>query len=815
MAIGTVLGDIILGLGVNKGSDLLKGVATSKEANNFKELFEKAFQQSFTLYLDRTRNFVKTNISKKIRKQITEHTLYPRSLFEAIGNIDIDLFKELQNESEQRHEIAKKIVLAFNIDHKHLLPRHSNAEILAECLSYFEEALDSNLELGTKVILAYLEKAVKQITHSHTQTALAPTPIPKKLTHLPLLNLKEVIGRDEDLKKLEALMDNSNNSHKIVLTSGMGGIGKTTLAQAYLTKHQDQFQHIAWLTQNTEQAEDIFLNDTAFLKALQLDFEGSQLNPQQRLSLVFAAMRQLEQPNQSNLLVIDNATPDLQKLREIPTPPHWKVLVTSRNQIKGYEQLQLGYLSEEAAYQLFLSHYRQPLTQKNITIVQNILRALGFHTLSIELYAKTAQHLNIPLSRLERKLQNSLKLGYPTAIQTPHEQGRTIEQVFSYLVEIFELGKLSEKEEKLLRLWTLLPPMFVWIDLVLNLWGLDEETNDVKWYGYQSAVKKLAQKGWLNVEEQENHRPHYSMHRVIREVLHQKWKMADYEEEYLPFINSVVRLLDEDNHDVSLRSYLIPFGENLLNYLDLQKHTWLLVALAGAYQKINRLDNAGEAYQEALDIRRTLAKENPQAFLPAVATTLNNLGILHSDKNEFAPALEAYQEALDIRRTLAKENPQAFLPYVATTLNSLGNLQRAKNEFALALEAYQEALDIRRTSAKENPQAFLPDVATTLNNLGILLSNKNEFAAALEAYQEALDIRRTLAKENPQAFLPDVAVTLNNLAVLHSDKNEFAPALEAYQEALDIRRTLAKENPQAFLPDVATTLNNLGNFTKG
>ncbi len=289
MAIGTILGDIILGLGVNKGYDFLKGSFNSKEATNFKELFVKAFEDSFTLYLDQpNRSQIKAELAKKIEQKIKRDVLYPRSLFEALSDIDLDLFKGLQNELEQRQQIAKKLVTAFQINHQHHL--HSDVEILTECLYYFDAASDNNINptVGVKMLLQAHKKLMGKLETLHLSTH---NQIPQKLTHLPFVHLEEVIGRDEDLKKLEELMTTSNSSHKIVLTSGMGGIGKTTLAQAYLTKNQDQFQHIAWLTQNDDRPENTFLNNIAFLKALQLNFEGSQLNPEQRLSLVFGAMR--------------------------------------------------------------------------------------------------------------------------------------------------------------------------------------------------------------------------------------------------------------------------------------------------------------------------------------------------------------------------------------------------------------------------------------------------------------------------------------------------------------------------------------------
>jgi len=227
------------------------------------------------------------------------------------------------------------------------------------------------------------------------------------------------------------------------------------------------------------------------------------------------------------------------------------------------------------------------------------------------------------------------------------------------------------------------------------------------------------------------------------------------------------------------------------------------------YQKYKMFNKAGKLYEEALQIYRELAKENPRTYLPDVAMTLNNLAILHSNQNEYGDALEKYEEALQIYRELAKENPRTYLPYVATTLNNLANLHSDQNEYGDALEKYEEALQIRRELAKENPRTYLPDVAMTLNNFAILHSNQNEYGDALEKYEEALQIYRELAKENPRTYLPDVAMTLNNFAVLQKAKNEYGDALEKYEEALQIRRGLAKENPRTYLPYVATTLNNL------
>ncbi|MGH8590414.1 MAG: tetratricopeptide repeat protein [Gammaproteobacteria bacterium] len=223
----------------------------------------------------------------------------------------------------------------------------------------------------------------------------------------------------------------------------------------------------------------------------------------------------------------------------------------------------------------------------------------------------------------------------------------------------------------------------------------------------------------------------------------------------------------------------------------------------------NRMDEARQAYEEALKIRRKLAETNPETYLPDVAGTLNNLGILHSDQNRMGEARQAYEEALKTYRELAKTNPETYLPYVAMTLNNLGVLYRDQNRMDEARQAYEEALKIRRELATTNPETYLPDVAETLNNLGTLHSDQTRTDEARQANEEALKTYRELAKTSPETYLPYVAGTLNNLGILHRDQNRMDEARQAFEEALKTYRELAKTNPETLF-HVAGILNNLG-----
>ncbi|MBB4752791.1 tetratricopeptide repeat protein [Actinoplanes lobatus] len=235
----------------------------------------------------------------------------------------------------------------------------------------------------------------------------------------------------------------------------------------------------------------------------------------------------------------------------------------------------------------------------------------------------------------------------------------------------------------------------------------------------------------------------------------------------------------------------------------------------------NRLSELGLREQalaraeEATVIYRRLAEANPDACLPDLAMSLNNLGNRLSELGLREQALARAEEATVIYRRLAEANPDACLPDLAMSLNNLGNRLSELGLREQALARAEEATVIYRRLAEANPDAYLPDLAASLNNLGNRLSELGRREQALTVAEEAVTIRRGLAEANPDAYLPDLAVSLNNLGIFLSGLGRREQALARAEEAATIRRGLAEANPDAYLPDLAVSLNNLGIFLSG
>ncbi len=124
------------------------------------------------------------------------------------------------------------------------------------------------------------------------QKAFEGSPYPGALTPLPLLTEEDFVGRENDLKRL---YESLHQSKKVLLLNGMGGIGKTTLAQAYLTAYGDAYEHIAWIEQ-TGTAEEAFVTNSDLIRSLKLDKE--EIAPEALLEHILWTLRtQLNGPS--------------------------------------------------------------------------------------------------------------------------------------------------------------------------------------------------------------------------------------------------------------------------------------------------------------------------------------------------------------------------------------------------------------------------------------------------------------------------------------------------------------------------------------
>ena len=224
----------------------------------------------------------------------------------------------------------------------------------------------------------------------------------------------------------------------------------------------------------------------------------------------------------------------------------------------------------------------------------------------------------------------------------------------------------------------------------------------------------------------------------------------------------------------------------------------------------NLADWAADLEQRLTDEHRRLAADDPDAFLPGLAGSLNNLSLRLGDLGRWGDGLAAIEEAVTIHQELARVRPDVFLPELAMSLNNLsvrlGELGRRQDELA----AIEEAVTIRRELARVRPDAFLPDLAGSLSNLSVALGELGRWEDGLAAIVEAVEVDRELARARPDAFLPNLAGSLNNLSVQLANLGQPENGLAAIEEAVEVYRRLAEVDDEAHEPGLANALKNLG-----
>ncbi|MDX2070900.1 MAG: tetratricopeptide repeat protein [Haliscomenobacter sp.] len=322
---------------------------------------------------------------------------------------------------------------------------------------------------------------------------------PRGLTRLPSLHLEtDCLGRETELETLQTLL---HESSKVVLVSGLGGMGKTTLAAGYLQWLRNDYDYIAWINSGDDLMSSFALNED-LAKNLELPFvENEKIDD--RFARLMNKLR--NQPGR-NLLVIDDVGDQVSEIAgQLPSGANWQVLVTSRLPLPNFREMKLGVLQANDALRLFRLYFHEGTDEE----VQDLLIEINYHTLTIEVMAKTLNRLNglLTIPELlvilrERKLDDPR---LQELVWTRHAGEERA--IFFHLMKAFELAKLSEEEIWLMQQYAVLPAMPIEVKTLADL--LQQEPLSLN-----RQVNGLNDKGWIGKLGKG-----LGMHRMVQEVV--------------------------------------------------------------------------------------------------------------------------------------------------------------------------------------------------------------------------------------------------------------------------------------------------------
>lgn len=575
-----------------------------------------------------------------------------------------------------------------------------------------------------------------------------------------------------------------HDHQKLVVVNGLGGIGKTILAQTYLTRYAADYAYLLWMTQSDG---DNFVLDIITAEGLKenLNIVAEGKDQDMLFREILRALHGIE--DGPNLWVIDNANTTLHRYFDyLPKPPHWHILASSRERIERFTTKDLDFLSADDALLLFKLHCTR-ITDE--AAIHSVLKTVDYHTLTIEILAKTAQRHDTLLATLQQAIEKDLKAG----VYIPHN-GDKVERITSYLLSIFEINALSDEEKRLLQHFTALPSEHVPYELLKTLIPADED-------GIAPTLQDLADKGWLMYQVEPEA---YKMHRIIQEVI--KRKLPPTVEGLSGLIKSIGDLLyiDQSKDNPVHKISFIPYGETVLALFPdatdevisyLQNELGRVLTALGDYAK------AKELFEKAVrSAEMKVGKEHP-----TTAVFYSNLALVFQDIGDYKAAKDLLEKV--VRSDEINFGPEH--PNTAVSYSNLATVFQALGDYAGAKYLLEKAV----RSDEANFGEIHPTTAVSSSNLALVLQALWDYSGAKVLLEKAM----YSDEANFGEAHPRTASSYSNLASVLQDLGDYAGAKHLLEKAIcSDEANFGKTHPETMkkYSNLATALQALGDYKR-
>jgi len=613
-------------------------------------------------------------------------------------------------------------------------------------------------------IIEYLDQKRKEAANQEILNRYNPSTLP----YYPE-KLKQFVteNRSEELRKALTYLEN----HRILLISGVGGVGKSTLARALIDLRPVNVPEPFWFNLNRNQ--DAKFGDILEKLATYMDAP--------KIASFKAEKREPEK------IDIDKLTDELHRRSEI-----WLIFDDLSTVLEDQQ-------FTEKRIELLFSSLRYNTHNAKIIVTSRILPIFenGESLLDVT-EEEEKQHLNglrtdfavdylssngldkAELGKLE-KLAKSVD-GHPLALKLLVELVKEfgvadiLEDLSMYQEQredtILKARKLFDKlvgNEK-----ELLERISVYREPV-SMKGLKEMFTEST---QKNAVKKLIDKSLLET----NHNSSYWLHPLVQEFayddLQNKKEAHLIAYNYYKFLNLPENPTKKEDFQPTIEAHYhaCEAGE-----FDLAAQIILSSNLHGC------LDTWGD-YTALLMLYKRLLQDNSQNDNVLLSKGMKvfvfgELGITYQQLGYVSKSIKYHQQAMEIAKEIGNKHAEG------NNLGYLGNAYRNLGELRKAIEYYEQALKI----AKETVSRY--EEETWLGNLGNAYRNLGESRRGIEYHEKALEIAKEIEDKRGEGRW------LGNLGNAYLHLGEPRRAIEYYEQALIIVKEIGDRRKEG---------NNLG-----
>ncbi len=503
--------------------------------------------------------------------------------------------------------------------------------------------------------------------------------------------------------------------------TGLGGVGKSTLATEYAYRHLGEYEHICWV--NAEGA-----NVTAGIAALADDpLSLGLLADAPTLDRARAVLARLERGG-PHLLILDNVSEPDSYSRWLPQTGAVRVIVTTRRtDLHGVRRLQVEVLPEEEALRLMLGEHQFSDAEREAG--RKMCRELGCLTLAVAVAGRLLETRQRTPSELLALVQKKGLLGLPETKRAKDVLGTlpSVERLFDASVALLDENDPVDAHARRL-LWVggwFAPveiPRETFFDAGARLAGVpvDEEVA-------RSALERLMDLGLVQVDE----RGWPKLHRLVGAFARGQGEPAA-----LALLDALEALAQRHSRDtlslLMLSDHRVHLELAYYRFSGRAQDRHYIIPLRLA----QLLLNVGN-YDQARLLCVTTALVHSQG--PFTAALWHEAGQALHELGCYQKALEAYGHSATLRPSGEGPTDRPIDLEVAITLDCMGHP-------LLALGRYGEALDIFQKALKTKRWHLGPDdteVAVALNGIGQVYMALGLVDEAQQMFEEALDLWKT------------------------------------------------------------------------
>ncbi len=466
------------------------------------------------------------------------------------------------------------------------------------------------------------------------------------------------------------------------------------------------------------------------------------------------------------------------------------IIATSRRSYeRNFQPIPINKLEVDDALLLFVRNFENDdnatldnTDEEEKATISEIVKRAGWHTLTIEILAKTAYEEEWSIQELLATLsaENFDYSHLKTDVEYDKDDECYQQTLSQALRQLFDLTALTDSQKQILYHLSCTNSQ----QFSLN--------NASEWLAVaKSDLTKLYKLGWLQQNSTDKDKS-YQLHQSISHAV------------YSEFIEKL-----DSNQRFEMMS---PVAERMEHYYRFHNNYNIVNCLSVIGYYFNSLLKQSDTHDENIKIKnidrlndfaklcmktkhyytaKELLETNIQNFVQLIGVktlsisiidSLNILAEIYGDLSNYEKALLLYQEVKELIKLLFGKN---F--YYIKTINNLADIYRIKENFEMAISFYEESSDLIRELFSEKSVFY----SNSLNNLANLYKNKGEYEKSLSLYHKSEEVLLSCIGEFDQRF----PYRLNNLAHIYEIMGNDEKALYYYQSTSDIiHRHIGKNN---------------------